>query len=66
MLIRFIDGLGRFTQVMKVAQLVGRTGKDGGYCFTDGELSIRDDSIHCDFSGQHFFGFSQQNCKLFL
>jgi hypothetical protein len=64
--IRFIHCLGRFTQIMEVAQLVGQIGKDGDHRLTDGELPIRDDSTHCDVGGQHCFRFSQHNGKILL
>src|SRR5713226_8770282 len=43
MTIRFINWLGRFTQIIEVAQLVGQIGKDGDHRFTDGVLPVRDD-----------------------
>src|SRR5437588_11070504 len=64
MTICFVDGLSRFTEIMKMAQLVGHIGKDSGHGFADRELSIREQGM--DWHRDDLFGFSEQGGQIFF
>ncbi len=62
MSIRLIHRLGRFTQIMEVAQLVRNVWQHRLNCITDGMLSIRDDPT--DGNINHLLNLAKEAGKL--